>query len=103
MLTNDRIEQFKTDVADLKLKTGNTNRENVLLAVGVLLMVAGVVVGLLTYEVSLHQSNALDVQSSIVLAIAMLAVAVVGAAMFLRYSLGKFLRLWLLRQLYEGQ
>jgi hypothetical protein len=27
----------------------------------------------------------------------------VGAAVFLRYSLARFLRFWLLRQLYEGQ
>ena len=33
----------------------------------------------------------------------MLALAVVGAAVFLRYSLARFLRFWLLRQLYEGQ
>jgi hypothetical protein len=33
----------------------------------------------------------------------MLAVAVTGAAVFLRYSLARFLRFWLLRQLYEGQ
>ena len=33
----------------------------------------------------------------------MLAVTAVGAAVFLRYSLARFLRLWLLRQLYEGQ
>ena len=33
----------------------------------------------------------------------MLGLAVVGAAVFLRYSLARFLRFWLLRQLYEGQ
>ena len=30
-------------------------------------------------------------------------VAVTGAAVFLRYGLAKFLRIWLLRQMYEGQ
>jgi hypothetical protein len=33
----------------------------------------------------------------------MLGVAVLGAAVFLRYSMARFLRLWLLRQLYESQ
>jgi hypothetical protein len=28
---------------------------------------------------------------------------VLGGALFLRYSMAKFLRFWLLRQLYEGQ
>jgi hypothetical protein len=33
----------------------------------------------------------------------MLGLSVAGAAVFLRYSLARFLRFWLLRQLYEGQ
>jgi hypothetical protein len=33
----------------------------------------------------------------------MLCVTVLGLGLFLRYSLGKFLRVWLLRQIYEGQ
>ena len=43
-------------MADLKLRTGNANRENVLQIVGLVLMVAGVVVALLAYEVSLNQN-----------------------------------------------
>ena len=35
------------------------------------------------------------------LAIAGLAISVVGGFLFLRYSLAKFLRFWLLRQVYE--
>ena len=101
--SNNRIEQFKSDVADMKLKTGNAGQENLLMAVGALLMVVGVVVSLLLYASSLNLDDQRDIQSNIVLAIGMLALAVAGAALFLRYSLAKFLRLWLLRQLYEGQ
>jgi uncharacterized membrane protein (DUF485 family) len=36
-------------------------------------------------------------------AVAFLALTVFGAAIFLRYALANFLRMWLLRQLYEGQ
>ncbi len=103
MATSDRIEQFKADVAELKLKTGTAGRESVLQALGVVLMVAGVGVALIAYQVSLSQDDPRDIQSGIILAIAMLALTVVGAALFLRYSLAKFLRFWLLRQLYEGQ
>ena len=103
MATNDRIDQFKADVAELRLKTGAANRETVLQVVGAVLMVAGVVVALLAYQVSLNQDDPRDVQSGIVLAVAMLAVTVVGAVIFLRYSLARFLRFWLLRQLYESQ
>jgi hypothetical protein len=39
----------------------------------------------------------------VVSAVAFLALTVFGAAIFLRYALANFLRMWLLRQLYEGQ
>jgi uncharacterized membrane protein len=100
---NNRIGQFKSDVSDMKLKTGSAGQENLLMALGGVLMLVGVVVALVLYASSLNLDDARDIQSNIVLSIAMLAVSVAGAALFLRYSLAKFLRLWLLRQLYEGQ
>jgi hypothetical protein len=101
--TSDRMDQFKSDVSDMKLKTGTANRDTLLQMSGALLMVAAVAVALITYSASLNQSDTRDVLSSGILAVAMLGVAVLGAAIFLRYSMAKFLRLWLLRQLYEGQ
>lgn len=103
MQTNERIERFKTEAADLNLKVGNPDRERVLQWLGVALMVLAVAVALLGYQVSLTADDPRDIQSSIVLAVAMLGLALIGAALFLRYSMGRFLRLWLLRQLYEGQ
>jgi hypothetical protein len=101
--TSDRMDQFKSDVSEMKLRTGTANRDTLLQALGALLMVVGVVIALITYSASLNQSDTRDVLSSGILAVAMLGVAVVGAAIFLRYSMAKFLRLWLLRQLYESQ
>jgi uncharacterized membrane protein (DUF485 family) len=43
------------------------------------------------------------VTSQVAFAVAFLALAVFGAAIFLRFALANFLRMWLLRQLYEGQ
>jgi LPXTG-motif cell wall-anchored protein len=66
-------------------------------------MVAGIVIAFLAYAGSGSLSDSRDVQTQTTLAIAGLALAVGGGFVFLRYSLGKFLRLWLLRQMYEGQ
>ncbi len=66
-------------------------------------MVAGVVLAFVAYQVSLGKDDSRDIDSLQILAIAMLALAVVGGAVFLRYSLARFLRFWLLRQLLEGQ
>jgi uncharacterized membrane protein len=103
MSSNTRIDQFRADVSEMKLKTGTAEREVALLIVGAVLMVVGVIGAFVTYQASLNQDDVRDVQSGVILAVTFLAVAVAGAAVFLRYSIARFLRLWLLRQLYEGQ
>jgi hypothetical protein len=99
----NRIDQFKTEVTDLNLKTGNVGREKLLSVLGVIMMIVGSAGAFIVYASSLNLSSALDVQSQIVYAIAFLTVSVFGAALFLRYSFAAFLRMWLLRNLYEGQ
>lgn len=103
MATDEKIEQFRSEVADLRLRAGGQRRDTVLLVVGALLMVGGLVAALITYEVSLHQSSALNIGSEQILAISMLALTVIGAALFVFASVARFLRFWMLRQLYEGQ
>ncbi len=103
MLTEDKIEQFRTDVAQLKLRTGGQRRDTALQVVGGLLMLAGFVIALIVYEASLSQSDARSIASEQIFAIGMLALTVIGAALFVFAALARFLRLWMLRQLYEGQ
>jgi uncharacterized membrane protein YidH (DUF202 family) len=103
MLTDDKMDRFKSDVAELKLKTGGQGRDGVLQVVGLVLMLVGVVTVVLLYEASLHQSDARNIASEQILAMAGIAVTVIGAALFVVAAVSRFLRLWLLRQLYEGQ
>ena len=103
MQTSTRIEQFKSDVSDMKLKTGTASRETGLLTLGIVLMVLGVVGAFLIYQSSLNENDPRNIQSDIIFAITSLAVTVAGAAVFVRYSIAKFMRIWLLRQLYETQ
>ena len=90
-------------MTDLNLKTGSAGRERVVQVVGILLMIVGVAGAFLCYVSSRNLGDARDIQGQIVFSIAFLTLAVAGAALFLRYSIAHFLRLWLLRQLYEGQ
>ena len=106
--SNDRAEQFKAEIADMRLKTGRARMENLLQVVGVVLMIAGVAIALGAYSASLNVTatpgtnvDVLDSNSYTPLAIAGLAISVTGGFVFLRYSLAKFLRFWLLRQSYE--
>jgi hypothetical protein len=99
---SERTARLEQEAANLKVGT-SAKRDGVYQAAGAVAMVAGVVVAFVAYQLSLDKDDPRDIQSLIILAVAMLALAVVGAAVFLRYSLARFLRFWLLRQLYEGQ
>jgi uncharacterized membrane protein len=99
---SERIIRLEQEAANLKVST-SAKRDGLYQAAGALAMVVGVVVALVAYQLSLDKADDRDIQSLIILAVAMLALAVAGAAVFLRYSLARFLRFWLLRQLYEGQ
>ena len=92
----------------MKLKTGRSRAEGMIEILGVILMVAGIAIALGAYAASLNVTatpgtnvDVLDSNSYMPLAVAGLATSVTGGFLFLRYSLARFLRFWLLRQSYE--
>src|SRR5580658_7844023 len=102
-----RSERF---MATMRVKTGTASREAPLQALSVVLMVAGVVVAFGGYQASLNVKatpgsnvDLLSSNSYLALAATGIAITVVGGFLFLRYSLARFLRFWLLRQSYEQQ
>ena len=99
----DRRQQFEADIAKIRLRTGGSANEPRLVALGVALMAAGAVVALVAFFASGSQTDTRDVLSTVILATFGLTLAVAGAAVFLRYSIGRFLRFWLLRLIYEQQ
>src|SRR5690606_38226719 len=103
MLTEERRAEFHEQVADHKLKADGSKSDRPVRIIGILLMIAGVVGAFVAYNASLAQSDTRDITSSLILAVACLALAVVGTGMYLATAVTKVLRLWLLRQLGEGQ
>src|SRR4051794_9937532 len=101
--TNERVERFKAEAAELNLRAGSTGHEAQLQALGAVLMFIGVLGAFIAYLGATGAGATGDVVEMAALGIAFLAMSVVGSALFLRYSLAKFMRFWLLRQLYEGQ
>ncbi len=106
--SSDRADQFRAEIAEMKLKTGRAKAENMLQLLGVILMVGGIVLAIGAYAASLNVTSTpgtnvdvLDSNSYLPLAIAGLAISVSGGFVFLRYSLARFLRFWLLRQSYD--
>jgi hypothetical protein len=103
VVTDDKIEEFRAAVADLKLRSGRQRSDLIKEIVGAVLMVGGFVAGLIIYESSLSQGSALNLGSEQILALTMLGLVVIGAALFVSGTMARFLRVWMLRQLYEGQ
>ena len=102
MMSADRVEQFKQEMESLDVRDPSQGRDRLWLRISVGLMVAGLIVAIAAYPLA-ATGNDLEQGQAIVQAIAGLSAAVVGGAVFLRYSFGNFLRFWLARLSYEQQ
>ena len=107
--SHERVEQFKQEIADMKVRDPATGRDRVLLRLGVALMVIGIALAIVAYFMS-HGASAdaasqgpAEQRDAVVLALGGIASAIVGGALFVRYSLAGFLRFWLARFVYEQQ
>ena len=98
-----RVEQFKAEVADMRLRDPATGLDRLLLRLGVLAMVAGPVVALVAYFLSHSATGSLQQNDAIVQAILGLAITIVGAALYVKTALAGFLRFWMARLSYEQQ
>lgn len=102
-MSENRADQFKADMAEMKLKTGAASKDGPLQLVGVLLMVAGIVVAFGAYMSSTGQKVEADIFELFILGLGGVALTITGAAIYLRCALAKFLRVWLLRQIMENR
>lgn len=98
---NNRVDQFKAQIGDMGLRNPAAARDRLLLRVSVSLLAAGPLIGIVAYLMSHSSSDALAQRDAIVLALVGVGVGVVGAALFVRYSLGQVLRFWLARLTFE--
>lgn len=100
--SQERVAQFKQEIADMRLRDPVVARERRLLQLGIALMIVAAALEIYAYIYS-SNGNALEQNDAQVLALAGLAAAVIGAALFVRYSIAQFLRYWLARLTYEQQ
>ena len=98
----NRVEQFSAEIADMALPGGAGSRDRALLWVGVALMASAIVVVIVAYVISHSTTNPLQQRDAIVAALIGLTLAVVGAALFVRYSMAQFLRFWMARLSFDS-
>lgn len=100
-----RIDQFRSEVDELKLKGSSGQGEHRLLVLGVVVTAVGIALAVLgavqvgAYGDSPANQRAFMAQGSFM----GLALIIAGAALFIRYSLARYLRFWLIRLTYESR
>ncbi len=99
--SESRADRFARELADLKISDPAAGRPRLWQRLGAVLMVAGIVLGVLSYLISARTGDSLTASTAISIALGGVTLAVAGAAIFLRYSLTGFLRFWMARQSFE--
>jgi hypothetical protein len=100
----DRIEQFKADIADLRISDPSASRDLLATRLGIAGMVVGIILGVYAYSLSYSATGgnpAPQQRDAIIVALIGVSVAVIGAALYLKGTVSSFLRFWLVRDLHE--
>jgi hypothetical protein len=100
-LSDERLDEFEAEVKRLKVKGGASEPERRLVALGVILTVAGLVAGYVGLQMVRSAPDALAQGDGMATTVMGVGVALVGALIWVRYSLSRYLRFWLVRQVYE--
>lgn len=94
----ERADAFVASLPDGAVRG---SREILLARLGMAIVVIGVVVALVAVVLSQSSDNPLDQSTQLAMGVAGVALVGAGGVVFLRYSLGRLLRYWLLRVLDE--
>jgi hypothetical protein len=100
----DRIEQFKADIADLRIADPSAGRDQRSTKLGITAMVIGVLLGVYAYSLSYGAPSTnpgAQQRDAIVVALIGVSLTISGGALYLKGSLASFLRFWLVRDLHE--
>ena len=101
-VNDDRIQAFTQEIGELKLRGGRGDRERILLVIVVIALVAGVVLAVVG---GFQASGTTDLGDQVAFlatgTFIGLALVVLGTALFIRYSVARFMRFWLVRLVHE--
>jgi hypothetical protein len=97
----DRAQRFRDDLTKMHLPGSSTSHERNLARLGVVLFVLGPAWVAVSYFISHAANSQLQQNDAIIGAVLGVSLTMVGVALFLRYSLARFLRFWLARLSYE--
>jgi hypothetical protein len=98
-----RRDEFEAEIRRLGVKGGNAEPERWLVVLGVLAVIGGFALAAWGVSLVLGSSNPLDQNDGLAQAVLGVGIAIVGVVLWARYSLSRYLRYWLIRQVYESR
>jgi uncharacterized membrane protein YidH (DUF202 family) len=101
--TNPRLQEFQSQVDDLSLTGGKANPERMAVRAAVAMFAVAVALGLVSFFSSTSATDARDQNESIILALVAVTIALGAVALFVRASLTRYFRYWLIRLVYEDR
>ncbi|GJM38266.1 MAG: hypothetical protein DHS20C19_16330 [Acidimicrobiales bacterium] len=101
--TSPRLQEFQSQVNDLRLTGGKANPERMAIRVSVVMFVAAIGLALAAYFGSTSADNPLDQTELVILGTVCVVLAIGAAALFVRASLTRYFRYWLIRLVYEDR
>jgi hypothetical protein len=99
----ERGERFAREMADMHIADPAPGRHDLWIRVGFVLMLAGLLLSVFGYIRSQGTGEALVQRDALALCVTGVAATIVGAAVYLRYSMTKVLRFWLARVSFDLQ
>lgn len=101
-MNEDRIQTFTEEIANMKLRGAQASRERLLLILGVVGLVVGVGMAVFGGFQASGTNNTSDQVAFLATGTLIgLALVIASTAIFVRYSLARFLRFWLIRLVHE--
>ena len=98
---SSRLGEFEADIRRLGVKGGEAEPERKLAILGFLLVLAGLVVSIVALISVRSAASELAQGDGLALLVLGVGVALVGTVLWARYSLSRYLRYWLVRQIFE--
>ena len=105
--TSPRLQEFQAQVDELKLTGGGANPERTAVRVAVALFIAAVVIEIVAFvgssNTALGEAGAQEQTDFVILALLGVVLALGAVGLFVRASLTRWFRYWLVRLVYEDR
>jgi hypothetical protein len=98
---DDRLSTFRREVGDLRVTGGAANPERVGVRLGIALVVLGLAGAVVCWYSAYNAARFEEIQRMIILGAVCVGVAIVGVVVWIRNSMTRYFRFWLIRLVFE--